>query len=137
MAQTFGLVEFLVEWYFLPHTKVITHTTYAGIPSINTALTYRTIFSANRSILSKCRNDRSSIEFQPSNCNRKESRAHPRDDRGLLSCPPSKLLWILLVECRNSSIPRQSTQRRCVCGYPMEILFHENTVLSTEFPINE
>ena len=31
MATTLGFVEFLVEWYFLPHTKVISITTYAGI----------------------------------------------------------------------------------------------------------
>ena len=30
LAQTFGVLEFLVEWYFLPHTKVISATTYAG-----------------------------------------------------------------------------------------------------------
>jgi hypothetical protein len=32
-AQTLGFVEFLLEWYFLPHTKVISITTYAGTPS--------------------------------------------------------------------------------------------------------
>jgi hypothetical protein len=31
-AQTLGFVEFLLEWYFLPHTKVISITTYAGTP---------------------------------------------------------------------------------------------------------
>jgi protein-S-isoprenylcysteine O-methyltransferase len=30
-AQTLGFTEFLLEWYFLPHTKVVSITTYAGI----------------------------------------------------------------------------------------------------------
>ena len=31
MAQTLGFTEFLVELYFLPHTKVISPTTYVGM----------------------------------------------------------------------------------------------------------
>jgi hypothetical protein len=30
MAQVLGVTEFVVEWYFFPHTKVISQTTLAG-----------------------------------------------------------------------------------------------------------
>jgi hypothetical protein len=30
-AQVLGLVEFLIEWYFLPHAKMLSLTTFTGI----------------------------------------------------------------------------------------------------------
>ena len=30
MAQSLGAAEFVVEWYFFPHTKVLSQTTLAG-----------------------------------------------------------------------------------------------------------
>ena len=106
-------------------------------PLHQTELTGRTASCDNRSILSKCRNDRSGIKFQPSHSHRKESHTYPRNVRGLLPRPSSELLWILLVEYRNSSIPRQSSEYGYFCGCTLEIFFHENTVVSTEFLTNE
>lgn len=31
MAQILGVIEFVVEWYFFPHTKILSQTTLAGI----------------------------------------------------------------------------------------------------------
>jgi hypothetical protein len=39
IAQVTGLTEFLVEWYFLPHTKEISVTTYGGIFLSSASLT--------------------------------------------------------------------------------------------------
>jgi protein-S-isoprenylcysteine O-methyltransferase len=44
MAQSLGFAEFLIEWYFLPHTKVISPTTYAGTPLYSPKLTISGLF---------------------------------------------------------------------------------------------